>query len=242
MVTVSESEELLPTVTVPKLRLVGLPLSAPAVTPVADKPTVSGEFDASETMVTLPLTEPEVCGVKVTLNVVLCELASVSGVAIPLNWNPVPLIETCEISTLAEPLLLRVNVCDFCEPTEMFPKASLLGLEPRSPCGASVPVPESDSVAGVLVALLVTVTVAAKFAAAFGLKLTLTGTLWPEATVIGMLGETRVKYLLEMETPLTLTESGPELLAVNVRVLLLPVCTLPNCRVAVFRERVVVPC
>jgi hypothetical protein len=124
----------------------------------------------------------------------------------------------------------------------MLPKASLLGLEPRLPCAVAVPVPESDIVAGVLVALLVTVTVAEKLPAAFGLKLTLTGTLWPAATVIGTLGETRAKYLLEMETPLTLMESGPELLAVNVRVLLLPACTLPNCRDAVFRERVVIPC
>lgn len=85
LVMVSRSDELLPTVTVPKLRLAGSALSEPAVTPVADKPTVRGESDASETIVTLPLTAPVVCGVKVTLNVVLWEPASVKGRLMPLN-------------------------------------------------------------------------------------------------------------------------------------------------------------
>ena len=153
-----------------------------------------------------------------------------------------PAIETCEMSTFAEPLLVSVNVCDCCEPTVTLPKASLLGLEPRSPCGLEVPVPESDSATEVSLALLETVTLAVKAPGALGAKLMLTGTLCPAATVIGMLGETRVKYLLEIETPLTLTESGPELAAVKVSVLLLPACTVPNCRVPVLSVRVVVCC
>jgi hypothetical protein len=84
-VTVSDKDEVLPTVTLPKLRLVGLDVRKPGVTPVPDKPTVSGEFEASDVMFTLPLTAPAVWGANDTLNVVLCELASVKGVAIPLS-------------------------------------------------------------------------------------------------------------------------------------------------------------
>ena len=102
-----------------------------------------------------------------------------------------------------------------------------------------VPVPERVSVIDVSLASLATVAVAVKLPDALGAKLTLTGTLCPAATVIGIVGESRVKYLLEIETLLTLTDAGPELDAVNVRVLLLPACTLPNCSVAVLSESVV---
>lgn len=153
-----------------------------------------------------------------------------------------PLIDTCEIFTLADPLFVRVKVCDCCEPVLTLPKASLLGLEPRTPIGFEVPVPESDRVAEVSLASLVTVAVAVKEPAALGENETLTGTLCPAPTVIGMLGEVSVKYLLEKATPLTLTESGPELEAVKVSVLVVPACTLPNCSVAIFNESVVVCC
>jgi hypothetical protein len=143
---------------------------------------------------------------------------------------------------LADPLLVRVKVCDCCDPMVTLPNASLLGLDPKSPWGAVVPVPESESATGPFVASLETVAVALNVPAALGLKLTTTGTLCPDATVMGMLGETREKYLLEIETPLTLTDDGPELDAENVRVLVVPACTLPNCNIAVLRESVVVCC
>lgn len=90
--------------------------------------------------------------------------------------------------------------------------------------------------------MLVTVTVAVKLPAAFGVKLTATGTLCPAATVMGTLGETRAKYLLEMETLLTVTDSGPEFVAFKERVFVPPACTLPNCRMAALSERVVDCC
>lgn len=152
------------------------------------------------------------------------------------------MIETCEIFTVAEPLFVTVNVCDCSEPVVTLPKASLLGLDPRTPTGLEVPVPESDSVAEVLLASLVTVAVAVNVPAASGEKETVIGTLCPTATVMGMLGEVSAKYLLENDTPLTLTESGPELDAVKVRVLVVPACTLPNCSVAIFNKSVVCCC
>jgi len=59
LVIVSESDGSLPTVTLPKLRLVGLAPSAPVVTPVPDRAIVRDESEAFELMVTVPLALPE---------------------------------------------------------------------------------------------------------------------------------------------------------------------------------------
>jgi hypothetical protein len=84
-VIVSGSDALLPTVTLPKLKLAGLAVSEPGVTPVPVNPTVRGELEASDVMVTLPLTAPAAWGAKATVKVVLCELASVNGAVMPLS-------------------------------------------------------------------------------------------------------------------------------------------------------------
>jgi hypothetical protein len=85
---------LLPTVTLPKLRLVGLPPSAPAATPAPDNGTVRVGVGAFDVIVTLPLALAADCGANVTLKVALCPAPSVIGAVIPLNVNPVPLIPT----------------------------------------------------------------------------------------------------------------------------------------------------
>ena len=85
---------MLPTITLPKLRLVGFDPSAPGVTPVPDNGMVSVGLEAFEVIVTLPLALPDAAGVNVTLKVVLCPLVSVNGAMIPLRLNPVPLIPT----------------------------------------------------------------------------------------------------------------------------------------------------
>ena len=84
-VTVSDNVCLLPTVTLPKLRLVGFDPSAPGATPVPLKGTVSVGLEPSEVIVTLPLALPLVVGANVTLNVVDCEAFRVRGVLIPLS-------------------------------------------------------------------------------------------------------------------------------------------------------------
>jgi hypothetical protein len=84
-VTVSDRVCLLPTLTLPKLKLVGFDPSAPGEIPVPDNARVSVGFAASEVMVTPPLTLPVVCGAKVIVNVVLWEVLSVTGAVIPLS-------------------------------------------------------------------------------------------------------------------------------------------------------------
>jgi hypothetical protein len=60
--------------------------------PVPDIGTVSVGFEASDVMVTLPLALPVLVGANFTVRDVLCPAVSVSGVVIPLNVNPAPLI------------------------------------------------------------------------------------------------------------------------------------------------------
>ena len=85
---------MLPTVTLPKLRLVGFDPSAPGVTAIPDNGMVRVGFEALDVTVRLPLALPADGGVNVTVKVALWPGVSVAGVVIPLKLNPVPLIPT----------------------------------------------------------------------------------------------------------------------------------------------------
>lgn len=109
-VMVSVRTCLLPSVTLPKSKLVGFDPSAPGVTPVPDNGRDKGEFGASEVMVTLPLALPADCGANVAVKVALCEAGSTRGVVMPLSLNPLPLTAACEILTVAPVSLVSVIV------------------------------------------------------------------------------------------------------------------------------------
>src|SRR5581483_10563808 len=83
LVMVSDRLWLLPVVTLPKLRLVGLAEMAPAETPVPDRLTVV--VDPAAVMVTLPLAEPVAVGAKVTLKLADCPGFRVTGSVRPLT-------------------------------------------------------------------------------------------------------------------------------------------------------------
>jgi hypothetical protein len=85
---------LLPSVTLPKLRLVGFDPSPPGATPVLDNGIVRVGFEAFDVTVRLPLALPADCDVKTTVKVALCPAVSVTGVVIPLRLYPVPLVPT----------------------------------------------------------------------------------------------------------------------------------------------------
>lgn len=63
LVTVSDKLELLPMVTLPKLRLVGFDVKVPGVTPVPDNGIDSEGLEPLEVMVTVPLALPAPAGV-----------------------------------------------------------------------------------------------------------------------------------------------------------------------------------
>ena len=60
-----------PTVTVPKLKLVGLAAIAPAATAVPDNGIDSDGFGALDAIVTFPVADPEAVGANFTLKLVL---------------------------------------------------------------------------------------------------------------------------------------------------------------------------
>jgi hypothetical protein len=71
LVKVSDNVWLLPTCTLPKLRLAAVAVSAPGATPVPDSEMARFGFDALLVMERLPLADPAVVGVNVTLKVAL---------------------------------------------------------------------------------------------------------------------------------------------------------------------------
>ena len=58
-----------PTVTFPKFALLGFAVNAPGVRPVPESGILSGELDASETMLNVPLAAPALVGAKVAVKV-----------------------------------------------------------------------------------------------------------------------------------------------------------------------------
>jgi hypothetical protein len=93
-------------------------------------------------------------------------------------------------------------------------------------------------VLGLLVALLVTATVALKDATALGVNTKVIGTLCPAKIATGRVGVLSEKNWLEIEALLTVMEAVPVLDAVIVSVLLVPAVTLPKSRLALFRDKV----
>jgi hypothetical protein len=79
--------------------------------------------------------------------------------------------------------------------------------------------------------------VALNLAAAFGVNEMLRVVLAPAASDTGSVGEAIAKYLVDTEALLTLTVALPELVAVTVRVLLVPGVTFPKSRLALARTR-----
>jgi len=108
-VTVSASVVLLPVGTLPKLRLAGLVVSWPGVTPVPDNGTVSTGLAALEVIAKPPLTLPPEVGANVTLKVMLWPVLSVIGRLGSLAMNPEPVVLAAEIVTVAPAKFVSVT-------------------------------------------------------------------------------------------------------------------------------------
>ena len=92
-VNVSDSVCVEATGTLPKLSVVGFETRVPGETPAPESGMVRVGFDAFDVTVTLPLEEP-VVGLNEMLKVLLCPAVRITGVAIPLTLNALPLTET----------------------------------------------------------------------------------------------------------------------------------------------------
>jgi hypothetical protein len=108
-VKVPFSAELAPTVTLPKLKLVGETAKVPGAVPVPDNAMLSVEFDAFETTARLPLTAPALVGAKVAVNVTLWFAFRVKGNDNPLTEKPAPVTFACEIVTAEPPVFVTVS-------------------------------------------------------------------------------------------------------------------------------------
>jgi hypothetical protein len=134
LVRVIFCEELPPTLTLPKLTLVGLMLNSACVcvcvcdcVPVPLNATVIAEPDASLAIEMLPLAPPTEDGVKLAEKLVLWPALSVIGMDNPAMAKPVPETLAAEIVMLAVPEFVRVIGCDPVLPTATLPKLMLVG-------------------------------------------------------------------------------------------------------------------
>ena len=100
---------LVPTVTLPKFKAVGLEVNRPAGIPLPARAIVKVGFEAFETTAIAPLALPTTFGVKRTLKVTLCPLFRLKGRLKPLKLNPAPVTVACEIVTVEFPEFVNVS-------------------------------------------------------------------------------------------------------------------------------------
>jgi hypothetical protein len=143
LVTVSDTGLVFPTVTAPKLMLLGFAPKPPGEIPLPDRGMVRVGFEALDVIVTLPLALPAADGLNETLKFALCPDVRVSGAVIPLRVNPL-LTAILEIVTLDPPVLVTVSDSEEFLPTITLPKSRLVGLDDRVP--AEIPVPDNGRV------------------------------------------------------------------------------------------------
>ena len=101
--------------------------------------------------------------------------------------------------TLPVPVLVSVTLPDAELPTATAPRLRLLGLALNSIVGGAVPLPDSITTVGPLVAVLATVTLPDTEPADVGAKVTEKVRFWPGARVMG-----RVRGLALKPAPVTL--------------------------------------
>jgi hypothetical protein len=98
-----------PTVTLPKLSVVGETESWPGAVPVPVSPMLRVELDASERIARFPLTAPVPVGVNLAVKVTLWPALRVAGRVSPVMENPVPVTFACEIVTAVPPVFVTVS-------------------------------------------------------------------------------------------------------------------------------------
>jgi hypothetical protein len=225
-VTVEVIDPVLPTFTLPKLKVELLsPRTRVEATPVPLREIVSGEFGALLTSVTDPVTLPAALGPNTALNVALLPAPIVTGAVIPVVLNPAPETATEEIVTVALPPFVSVTVCELLVPVVTLPNAALLGVADNCGC---VPVPLKVIVAGEFGALLTIEMLPLALPADVGANLALKVVLSPAPNVTGVAIPVVLKPAPVTATAEIVTVAVPPFVRVIVCELLVPVATLPN--------------
>lgn len=221
---------LLPTLTLPKLRLEVLsPNTFVAATPVPLSAIASGEFGALLVRLTDPLTAPAEVGANTALNVADFPAAMLSGVLIPDVLKPVPVTVTAVIVTEAVPPLVRSIVCELFVPVTTLPKAALLGV--AASCGW-VAVPLRAIVRGDPGALLTIEMLPVGLPADVGANLAVSVVVRPAPSVFGVVNPLILNPLPDAVACEMVTLAVPEFVNVIVWVPLLPTPTEPKLTLA----------
>jgi hypothetical protein len=210
-VSVTLCEALVPSVTFPKLRFVGLTTSDwVAATPVPLREIKSGEFGPVLTRETDPRAFPAEVGANKTLNVVLAPAPIVAGVESPLVLKPEPETFICEIVTLAVPVFFRLIDWESVFPVTALPKLTLAGV--GDSC-ASIPSPARTIANGDPGALLVIAILPLALPLAVGANLALKVAVLPASMVSGGVIPLMLKPLPMARAPEIVTLPVPELVS-----------------------------
>jgi len=162
---------LLPTFTLPKLRLRGLTLRR-YDKPNPESETVVGVELAELVRDTVPVAFPPAVGENMALKLALPPACRVKGRAIPLMLKAAPVtVAAVTVRGPDVPVLVTVTLWVLTLPRFTFPKLMVVGL--ATSARLLRPVPESDTVAGELLAVLVIVTVPEEAFPEVGVKVTL---------------------------------------------------------------------
>ncbi len=232
LLSVTFRAPLLPTVTSPKLMLVGFKLSRPWV-PVPLRESEVGEFGALLVKERLPVAAPAVAGLKVTSAVVVPPEGRLSGRVIPLTLKPLPVTLALEMVMGALSELLRVTLRVALWPTETSPKSMPAGLRLSCPSASTtIPVPVSERLVGELSALLGKETLPVTVPATEGANPAKKEAELPFVRVKGKVRPERLKPEPVMVGWVTVTSPVPVFFSVMICELLSPTRTLPKSRVA----------
>jgi len=220
---------------VPKTRLVGFDVIAPAVAPIPDKGMLRLGFEALDVMVKFPPADPETVGANFTANVVLCPAFNVKGAAIPLRLKPNPLTAAFEIVTLDPPEFVNVPDKDCVPPTVTVPNARLLGFDVIAP--AVAPVPDNGMVRLGLDASELMLMLPLADPDAIGAKAKVKLVLCPAPKVRGVLIAPSAKPGPPTATCEIVMLDELELVTVSASDCVLPTVTLPKFKLAGFEPR-----
>jgi hypothetical protein len=219
-VRVPLSAELDPSVTLPKLRLVGETAKVPAAVPVPARAMVSGELEAFETTDKLPLTALALVGVKVAVKVTLWLVVSVTGKVNPLMEKTAPVTFACVTVTDDPPVLVSVSDKLVLLPTWTLPNARLERLAVSAPCVTPVPEIGMLRLGFEPVEVMPTLPLAAPLVV--GEKSTVKDVLWPAVSVTGNDSPLRLNPLPLAAAAEMVRLVPPVLVSVSDKLVLLP--------------------
>ena len=194
---------------------------------------LAGELAALLTIETLPLTRPEAVGANVTLKLVFCPAAIVTGRESPLILNCGCGVVIWETVTLDEPVFVRITGRVLRLPSTTSRKSVLAGLTERE---AWTPVPETGAMAGEFRALLTIERLPLILPAAVGANATPKLVVCPAANVTGKARPLKVNCCGETVASETVKLPVPLLVRVTEIVFRLPTPTLPKFIVAGLTE------